>query len=66
MPEAPGTVDVHTVQALLGFWVAVEAHSAKETRQTKQVISMQVGDENLGYSTWVENQITYHYTLQVP
>lgn len=54
MPEAPGPVDVHTVQVLL-LGVGVEAHSAKETRQPKQVISMQVGDENLGDSTWVEN-----------
>lgn len=52
MPEAPRPVDVHTVRALLGVGVGVEAHSAKETRQTKQVISMQVGDENLGDSTW--------------
>lgn len=52
MPQAPRPVDLHTVRALLGVWVGVEAHGAKETRQTKQVISMQVGNENLGDSTW--------------
>ena len=54
--EAPRTVDVHPVQVLLGVRVAVEAHCAKETRQTKQVISVQVGDENLGYPTWAEKK----------
>lgn len=58
MPEAPGAVDVHTVKVLLGVRVGVEAHSAKETRKTKQVISMQVGDKDLGDSPWVEN-MTY-------
>lgn len=49
--EAAGTVNVQTTELLLGVGVAVETHSAKNTRQTKQVISMQVGDENLGYAT---------------
>lgn len=59
MPEAPGSVDVNTVKGLLRVGVGVEADSTKETRQTKEVISMQVGDENLGDSTWVENMTYY-------
>ena len=51
MPEAPRPIDVHTVQVLLGVGVGVEAHSTEETRQTKKVISMQMGDKNLGDST---------------
>lgn len=42
VPEAPGTKDVHALQALLRVWVGVEAHSAKKARQTEQVVSMQV------------------------
>ncbi len=58
--EAPRPIDVHTVKTLLGVGVGVEAHSAKKTRQTKQMISMQVGDENLSDSTLEEN-MTYYY-----
>lgn len=58
--EAPRPVDVHAAQVLL-LRVGVEAHGAKETRETKQVISVQVGDENLGDPTWEENT-TLHYT----
>lgn len=39
-PEAPGPIDVHTVQVLLEVWVGVETHSAKKARQTEQVIPM--------------------------
>ena len=54
MSKAPGPVDVHTIQVLLGVGVGVETHGAKETRQTEQVVSMQVRDENLGDSACVD------------
>lgn len=56
VPEAPGPVDVHTAELLLllGLRVAVQTHGTKESRQAKQVVSVQMRDENLGYSTWVE------------
>lgn len=65
MPEAPGPVDVDTVRLLQGVGVGVEAHGAKETRQTEQVIPMQVGDENLGDPTWAENNDTLSHTPRV-
>lgn len=63
MPEAPGTEDVDTLLALLRVWVGAEAHGAQKTRQTKQVISMQVRDENLGYSTWAENNMMINVNI---
>lgn len=54
MPKAPGPVDIHTFQVLLGVSAAVEADGAKETRQAEQVVSMQVGDENFGDSTCID------------
>lgn len=66
MSKAPGPVDIHTFQVLLGFSAAVEAYGAKKTRQTEQVVSVQVGDENLGDSTCVDrmaqgSQQTYEH-----
>lgn len=55
LPEAPGPVDINTFGALLGIRVGVEAHGAEETRQTKQVISMEMGDENLSDATYEDN-----------
>lgn len=53
LSETLGPKDVHAVEILLRVGIRVETHSAEKTRQTKEVISMQMGDENLGDTSWV-------------
>lgn len=57
LPEAPGPIDVHTVQVLLGVSITVETHGTKEARQTEQVIAVKMGDEYLGDTTCMKNML---------